>query len=302
MADLSDVTAYLATVAAAAVYPNGTSSPSVAAMDVRIEEGWPIAAQLDLDMAGEVILAPGDPPSARAGGPVANVSVYPLQGTNIIPYQVQNNYFVIKQPVLGMSIGVVGDAITVTGQPNAGEFLTIEADRQFIYSAGGANQAAILATLLAAIQVNYPLATVVGSVLTIPYNFQLNVRIGGVGTLGYVTHRQRQSILITAWAPDHVTRNTLIAAIDNLLKQKLTVTMPDTSQALITYNRTNLSDEQQAQIIYRRDLVYDVEYATVWQFPGTIVTSVSINQAGGNWGVPGGPPPPSNPPTITRIY
>ena len=39
MADLSDVTAYLAQRAASAVYPNGTTSPSVASMDCLIYEG-----------------------------------------------------------------------------------------------------------------------------------------------------------------------------------------------------------------------------------------------------------------------
>jgi hypothetical protein len=53
LADLSDVTAYLYQQAIAAVYPSGTSQPSVAAMDVRLFEGWPIPDQLDRDLAGE---------------------------------------------------------------------------------------------------------------------------------------------------------------------------------------------------------------------------------------------------------
>jgi putative ABC transport system substrate-binding protein len=45
VADLSDLTAYLATTAYNAVYPNGTGSASVASMDCRIYEGWPIPDQ-----------------------------------------------------------------------------------------------------------------------------------------------------------------------------------------------------------------------------------------------------------------
>ena len=58
MADLSDVTAYITTLVAAAVYPNGPTSPSIAPiptntgrqvftapMDVRIYEGWPVSDQ-----------------------------------------------------------------------------------------------------------------------------------------------------------------------------------------------------------------------------------------------------------------
>jgi hypothetical protein len=52
VADLSDITAALATLAASAVYPNGVPSPSVTAKDCRIFEGWPIAEHLDLPIGG----------------------------------------------------------------------------------------------------------------------------------------------------------------------------------------------------------------------------------------------------------
>jgi hypothetical protein len=55
--------------------------------------------------------------------------------------------------------------------------------------------------------------------------------------------------------------------------------MPDTSQAVVIYSRTNTIDEQQSQTIYRRDLIYDVEYATVQQFPGYVITSVQVSIA-----------------------
>ena len=53
--------------------------------------------------------------------------------------------------------------------------------------------------------------------------------------------------------------------------------MPDTSQALVIYSRTNVSDDRQSTAIYRRDLIYDVEYATVFQFPGYVITSVNVS-------------------------
>jgi hypothetical protein len=83
MADLSDVTAYLATAASAAVYPNGTSQPSVAAMDCRIFEGWPIPDQLDRDMLGQMLSGTPPIPVTRPKGTVANVSVFAMPGTGI---------------------------------------------------------------------------------------------------------------------------------------------------------------------------------------------------------------------------
>ena len=62
MPDLSDVSAQIATICAATCYPNGTGSPSIAGVDIRIFEGWPVPAQLDADIAAGKI----------------NVSVYPV--------------------------------------------------------------------------------------------------------------------------------------------------------------------------------------------------------------------------------
>lgn len=279
MADISDVTAYLYNAATAAVYPNGTGQPSVAAMGVRVFEGWPMPDQLDLDVAGMVA---GNPPTPRAGGPVANVSIYPMQGMNAQVYQIQDHVLVIAQPVYGIALTVVNGTITFAGAPNVGEYVTLVINRADVYSATGANAAAIIATLIASISMKYPLASSTTSTLTIPNTYALVVRQGGVGTLGKVTHRQKQSIMISVWAPTHAIRSTLAAAIDNAIKQKNIVAMPDTSQALICYNRTNLSDEKQMATVYRRDLIYDVEYATVFQFPGYVVTSVNVSIANYN--------------------
>jgi hypothetical protein len=108
------------------------------------------------------------------------------------------------------------------------------------------------------------------------------VRQGGIGTLGKVTHRQKQAVMVTVWSPTHVARAQLSMAIDNAIKQKNIVNMPDTSQALICYNRTNVIDDRQMATIYRRDLIYDVEYATVQQFQGFVVTTVNISVANYN--------------------
>lgn len=294
MADLSDVTAYLATAVATAVYPNGTSQPSVAAMDARIFEGWPIPDQLDRDMLGQMLS--GTVVVSRPGGRVANVSVYPMPGTGIVVYQQQDLTYVITPVSYGMAVSVVGNVITVSGQPNAGEYLSLVVDGAHIYSQTGVSTSALLNNLLtlatpvydhngilvgtaAPLATDYPGAVATATTLTVPFGHSLVVRQGGVATLGKVTHRQRQSVMVTVWSPTQAVRTTLAKAIDNAIKQVIKVAMPDTSQALIIYSRTNLSDERQATAIYRRDLIYDVDYATVFQFPGYVVTSVNVTIA-----------------------
>jgi hypothetical protein len=44
---------------------------------------------------------------------------------------------------------------------------------------------------------------------------------------------------------------------------------------LLTGSHTTQTDEQQVVTIYRRDLVYIAEYATVTLFPGYVITSIT---------------------------
>ncbi|GEM_PF-488793 len=293
MADISDITAYLAQTAADACYPNGVSQPSVAGIDIIIFEGWPISETLDLDLTGQQ-LGSGGIPVPRPGGVRANVSVFPMQGTNTPIPQILDSTYVVTPAVFGLAASCAQNqttsvwAVTLTGAPGAAEFLTIELDQYYVASAGGANIAAILSALAAQINafpsLTNPLvtgytATVSGNVLTIHGAVYCIARLGANAMLGKVIHKQRQSVMVTVWAPDHVSRSTIAAAIDILIKKHLVVTMPDTSMAEICYNRTNVTDEHEPVACYRRDLIVLADYATVELFPGTVITSVTTEIA-----------------------
>lgn len=303
MADLSDVTAYLAATVAGVVYPNGTSAASIAPvppstatqtftkpMDVRIYEGWPVAEQLDLDIAGQVMAGTPPVPTPRSNGPCVNVSIFPQPGASASTYQTLDKTYTLAPAQIDLTVTVDGQAITITGTPAAGEFVTLVIDRESIYSETGTTAAAMLAALLTAVQVNYPAATLSGSVLTVPYNFQLDVRQGGVGLLGKVSHRQCQLIMVTVWAPDHNSRSVLAKAIDAAIKTNLVVAMPDTSDAKIVFNRTAQVDDYQNVSVYRRDLIYEVDYATLETFAGVTITSVTTTIAASEYNFPEPPP------------
>ena len=299
IADLSDITGYLAQTAANACYPNGTSQPSVAGIDILIYEGWPISERLDLDLTGQM-LGSGLTPTPRPCGVRANVSVYPMQGTNTPIPQILNETYVIVPPVYGLvatNVELYGGPktwkITLTGAPTPTEFLTIELDNYYVASSSGVDIASILGAL--ASQINaFPslinpatpgyVATVSGNSLTIigqgiGLAGYCIARLGVQATLGRVLHKQRQSIMVSVWAPDHESRTKIAAAIDILIKKNITVTMPDTSMALICYNRTNLTDEHEPVACYRRDLIVWADYATLEEFPGTVITSVTTSIA-----------------------
>jgi len=219
-----------------------------------------------------------------------------MPGATANVFQILDDTYTIIDPNYGLSAPTVnGNDITVTGAPVAGEYLTVILDNLNVASSSQATLVAILNDLVT--QINafgaYTATTDGVAKITITGWAYMTVRQGSVGTLARVTHRQRQGVMVTVWAPDHVTRTTLAAAIDVLIKENLISGLPDTSQCLLTYDRTNLSDEMQAQTIYRRDLVYEAEYATLQQFPGYVITSAQFQIQGGNWYMP------TDPPTIT---
>lgn len=324
MADISDVTKYIAQQVANTIYPESEGNafyvtmlpilfsgfggmggmipaPSIAPvapgqttpMDVLIYEGWPVPELLWLDVGGQMqsTTSPQTAPVARPGGPRAHVSIFPLQGSSRSPFQIQDNTYVQVAPVLGVTVTVDDDQITLSGTPNPGEIVTIEGDRQFIFSSNRPTLSGILSDLLAQAKLSYLNASLFGDTLTIPYDYSLVVRQGGVGTLAKVVHRQCQAVMVSVWAPDHNTRSVLASAIDVALKSNIVVTLPDTSQAKIVYQRTNISDEQENVTIYRRDLIYEVEFATLETFPGTTITSVSFSFSAYEYSLP---VPPAN--------
>jgi hypothetical protein len=221
MADLSDCEAALVNIIGAAIYPNGISLPSSlpGATSVRIDRGWPVPATLDADMA--------------AG--IAEVTVFPRPGTAMKPYQILDETYVITPPAISSSFTLVGNLITVTGQIAVGEYLTLVIDDAAVCSQTGASTAAMLSALATEAQgKGYPGASATATTLTIPFGHSLVVRQGGVATLGKVIHREKQAVMVTVWAPTDAVRSAVAIVVDIAIKQNIKITLPDTSQAIIT--------------------------------------------------------------------
>lgn len=264
MADIGDVTATLAAMAAAAVYPNGLTDNSVAGGlgDIKVFEGWPVPDALDADLA--------------AGR--TNVSVFPMGGGTGNCFQVLNEAYVVVPAIHGMSAtigrsGITG-TVTIAGAPGQGEYLTIVADGKHAYSRSGATLALILAALQTDALADYSPVTVTSNTISLPTT-RIVAHIGAPATMGRVTHRQKDFVNITTWAPTPALRNTIASAIDVALKKVNRLRLPDTSQAILTFSHPLQRDEGETKSIYRRDLVYAVEYATLEMFLGWEVTSVN---------------------------
>lgn len=265
MADLTDVEAALVNIVGAAIYPNGFGQPSVlpGAAAAKIGRGWPIPSDLD---------------TALAAGNI-QVTVYPLSGSATPTYQILDHTYTITPPAINLMVSVVDTVITVTGQPAAGEYLTLILDDAVVCSQGGATTAALLAALATQAQGFGYAASSTLTTLTTPFGHSMVVRQGGQAVMGKVIHRQRQSVMVTVWAPNDAVRTAAAILADIAVKENIKITLPDTSECIIRYLRSMSSDQTEKADLYRRDLIYDCEFATVQQFPGYVVTSSTISIA-----------------------
>ena len=255
MADLGDVTAFLANMVWSAVFPSGANQPNVAGATVKVFEGWPIPATLDTDIA--------------AGA--AQISIFPLKSAGAsIEQFINNEQYTIKAPTPGMTAVVSNTSVTLTGTPVTGEYASITVNKQNTYSASGPTVSAILAGI--ASQAG-GMVSVSGNTITFPNTNLLTCQIGAPGVAGFVTHRQRQPIQITVWAPNPPMRNVLASAVGNALRQSVRITFPDTSQGLLVFSHETQTDEQERASIYRRDMIFNVDYATLETYAVNEITS-----------------------------
>lgn len=285
MADLSDVTALLASLCAEACYPalNGAPAGTVASGNansvtgacVSIREGWPIFKELIAEI--------------EAG--TTRVSIYPVPGATAQVYQILDKPYVQVPAAHNVTAAIADDAVTLTGAPSASEYVSLVVDGRRAYSRIAADDPptlqSIVDQLAADVGQDFPGVSASGGTIAIPGATLIEARIGAPAVLAQVTHRQRHSVMVTVWASTPDKRARVSEAIDVLLKSRLKAALPDTSECVFRYEKTNVTDEFEGVSIFRRDLIYGVEYATIETFAGFQVTVFNGTVApGDNPGMP----------------
>jgi hypothetical protein len=247
MADQSDVEAALVGLVLAAVYPNGTTAPSVCNADCRIYRGWPLPATLNADLASGAV----------------NVTVLPVSGsardTTRFPYVWQLPPG--QAPTLIAS--VAGQTVTFSGTPQVGQLAGVIINgNSYVYTVQAGDNASMVAANVAMLArvdyaVNYS-----GTSLTIQAATRLIGRVVAGSVATREVRRQLQNFRITCWCPDYLTRDTVAAAIDVYLAQIAFLDLPDGSAARMIFRNGETSDRSEDASLYRRDLIYSIEYAT----------------------------------------
>jgi len=276
VADLSDVTATLKTMIAGALYPVqpvalNQASP-VAGVPVGVQVGWPSPQSVDKDK--------------KSG--VTTVSIYPLPGEhNTTRYPkawLQMAPFVDATWTLTQS----GKQITIGGAAPATYFVQNFAifvnGTAYTYSApNGANVNSIAAALSNRINVGVPGTTVAGAVITLPDSARIgDLRIGTSAAVAKEVRRQFRTIQIMTLSPKPEDRDAVVQAFDPMLADTPRFDLPDGFGARLLYRGSPFNDFDQKFGLFRRDLLYDVEYPTTRTGAGTqpIAFQVQISQTG----------------------
>ncbi|HTQ71555.1 MAG TPA: hypothetical protein VMH92_08695 [Acidocella sp.] len=248
MADQADVEAALAAIAANGVYPQGTAGASAVGAACKIYRGWPAAPVLDADLAAGMAHVS----VSATDAPVRNVTRYPRVWQTLAP-----EAGTLAVSVEGLEAGFFGTC-------SAGLLAGVMVDGQtYPYAVQANDSAATVASNLAALlRQGGWIVDYAGSTLAVAQATQFTARVvAGAGALQEV-RRQVQEFRVVMWCPCPALRDALAPVLDAALMGKEFIVLADGSYGRIRFANGLTTDESANAALYRRDLIYAVEYPT----------------------------------------
>ncbi len=267
MADQSDVEAAVAAMVAAELYPAGTDAASAIGAPCRIHRGWPDAAGLDADL--------------KAGRVRVSVTVEPGEQRTTTRYP--DEWTVAQTRPVTLVALATGNTVAFSGSADAGQLAGVlvggtAAVHRTVAGDTPASVAAALAKALRSVQA----ATASGATLTVPNAISLVARVAADQTGTRETRRQRVGVRVVCWCPEPKLRDATAAAIDVALSAVDFVSFPDASAGRLLYVASLPSDRAQDAGLYRRDLLYSVEFATTLTatLPSLLFSDLQVTAGG----------------------
>ena len=242
----SDVEIALALLASTALYPNGETAASAIPATVRIYRGWPNTAALDADLgAGRV-----------------NVTIFPVPEATTVTTRYLADW--LPDPVVPtLSATVAGVSATFAGSASPGQLAgVLVGGASYVHRTVAGDTPALVAAILAAAITPTRPATAAGATLTLPGAASVIARTAADASAALELRRQRQRFRITAWCPTPDLRDATAAALDAAFSATPFLTLADGTPARLTYASTTTFDQRQDAALYRRDLLYAVEFPT----------------------------------------
>ena len=278
MADLADVANEMVSAITAAIYPNGATNPSVmldahgAPIPAKIGRGWPLKNTL-----GGIEGNGGD-----LGAGVVNVSVIPISGGTRNTTRFEKRWRPLVAPNPTVTLTVSGNQVTVGGTVINPENLGIVVDNTIYLYAGSPSDT--LSSIAASMAALIPGATASGPIITLHDNIGLQVATGGAGTMFREIARQEQLFDVGLWCNSPAQRDACAPFVDVIFKSVEFIPLADGTSGRILFARQTDIDGQMLENLYRRHLVYSVEYATIQTSTAYQIVAIAASVAGGALG------------------
>lgn len=256
MADLSDVENAIVTVVIGALYPNGISLASVVGSPCRVYRGWPLPANLNSDLAAGRV----------------NVTIFP----STVPDEVPDRYFdTLYAPIASCTLvaTVTGQSVTISGLAAIGQVIGLLVDgTPFSYAINGSDTTESIAANLGTLVSGARIAVLLGSTVSVPGAVSLIARVVMNTSVSEALRRQRREIQINCWCPSPALRDSVCSIVDTALAASSFIGLSDGTTAHVHYVSTQVYDQSQNALLYRRDLNYGFEFTTI----GTTVAPVML--------------------------
>ncbi len=265
MADESDVEVALVAAAAGAVYPGGPTGTPTGGFACRIVRGEPNAEALNADLAAGVV----------------NVSVMLLErmSRNTTRYAAAWQT-AAAQAAPSLAVGMAGSVATFSGAGGAGAIVGVRALGQAMTYVTVATDTP--ASIAAALAQRIAGASANGAALTLPGvgGTPLAVVYGFAATINE-TRRQEQGFAVTVLAPTPDARSAVGSVIDQAFAGIDFLTLSDGSAGRLRYRGTQVDDVPSRANLWRRELLYTVEYGTTMlaNVPDMVVGVLGLNAA-----------------------
>jgi hypothetical protein len=191
-----------------------------------------------------------------------NVTVYPGSGEGRTTTRYAEQW--VGSPATPTLTAVVGGtSVTIGGSAGVGQIAGILVDNHsYAYRTRTGDTPELVAASLASMARSHSIVLLTDSTLTIAGAGQVLARVVSDAAVQQELRRQEQGFRITCWCPDPATRDAVAAAIDLSLSSMRFIALADATSGKLSYVGTAVFDQSQNASLYRRDLTYDVEYAT----------------------------------------
>ena len=246
MADISDVEQALVNSVSSAIYPNGTDAEGAAGSACRVFRGWPVSAQLAADLSQGI----------------ANVSVFSLPGGRTTTRWPMENSSLSAAPALQVSLS--GNSATFSGAASVGQLAgVLISGKSYVYrTQEGDTLGVVLAALRDLIDHDHTVV-ILGRTLMLPDVVDIVARTGSDSFVQSEIRRQEKRIRVSIWTGSSEQRDAVTKTVDETLAGIDFLPLADgTTARLRSDGGTVLDNQEEAAGLYRRDLIFVVEYAT----------------------------------------